>query len=536
MSNRKLFLSFGAALALFATGCDADKLTEANSNPNDPTDAPSSALFTTAARLSAARWLDGVGGTRYGFLPQHLAQVQYPDDDQYLAARLGAAATSGLFNGAYNTELQDLDLVIDRGKAANQPGFWAPAQVLSAWGFAVLTDVFGDVPYAEAFDPDILRPAYDPQATIYTGVFAALNEASDALASATNLLNAGDPIYGGNPASWRRFANSLRLRHAMRLTNVSGEAGRVNTEVAAAIAASEGGLIDDNAENAQLAWPGDGIYDSPWANNFKTRDDHRVSARLVTIMRSLNDPRMPVYAMPAEIVIAEDPARTVNYCPGGGATCYVGLVNALSHATASPLLPNTSRPGVIFYPGATAYGTFGGPGKSFPSSFMTAAETYFLLAEAAQRGIGGLTPAQAPGYYVNGITRSMEYWGVSSANITAYLAQPAVVYTPGNAGLIQIATQKWLALYNNPIEAWSEVRRTCQPASVQPGPGARFDLIPRRLQYSTTEGAVNSENRTAAVATLSPATDAMTSRVYWDNAAGWAASPTYQAGCNDRAS
>src|SRR5687768_4915366 len=101
MSNRKLILSFGAA-AMLLSACDTDKLTRANENPNDPTDAPSTALFTNSARLAAARWIDGVGGTRYGFLPQHLAQAQYPDDDQYLSARLGAAATAGLFNGSYN--------------------------------------------------------------------------------------------------------------------------------------------------------------------------------------------------------------------------------------------------------------------------------------------------------------------------------------------------------------------------------------------------------------------------------------------------
>ena len=95
MINRKLFLSL-STVALFATACDADKVTEANNNPNDPTDAPSTALFTNAARLAAARWLDGVNGTRYGFLPQHMAQVQYPDDDQYLAARLGASATANI--------------------------------------------------------------------------------------------------------------------------------------------------------------------------------------------------------------------------------------------------------------------------------------------------------------------------------------------------------------------------------------------------------------------------------------------------------
>jgi SusD/RagB-like outer membrane lipoprotein len=534
MMNKRVFLSFGAALALSATACDADKVTEANNNPNDPTDAPSSSLFTNAVRNGVGRWQDGVGGTRYGFLPQHLAQVQYPDDDSYLAARLGAAATSGLFNSSYNTELADLKVVIDRGRDASDAGLWAPAEILSQWEFGILTDVFGDVPYSEAFNPDILRPAYDAQPAIYTGIFSALNGASDALATASNRLASGDPIYGGDPAAWRRFANSLRLRHALRLANVGTEAARIGTEVTAAVAAAEGGLILTNAENAKLVWPGDGIYDNPWANNFKTRDDHRISTRLMTFMRNFNDPRVGILAQPAEVVIAQDPARTLNYCPGGGSTCYVGLVNALTQATASPLLPNTSRPGAIFYPGVTAYGTFGGSGGSYPSYLMTAAEVEFLLAEAAERGIGGVTNAAS--HYINGITRHMEMLGVPAASIATYIAQAGVAYVPGTTGLIQIAQQKWLALFTDPIQAWSEVRRTCQPAIVEPGPGARFAIIPRRLQYSTTDRSVNRANYDVAVSRQwgPSGTDVMTNRIYWDNAAGWAASPTYQLGCSDR--
>jgi hypothetical protein len=534
MMNKRVFLSLGAALAMFATACDADKVTEANNNPNDPTDAPSSALFTNAARNAVTRWTDGVNGTRYGYLPQHQAQVQYPDDDSYLAGRLGAAATSGLFNSSYNVELQDLQVVIDRGMTANDPGLWGPAQVLSSWEFGVLTDVFGDVPFTEAFDPTVLNPAYDPQQAIYTGLFANLNSASDALATASNELSDGDPIYGGDPASWRKFANSLRLRHAMRLTNVAAEATRINTEVAAAVAASEGGLILTNAENAAMVWPGDGIYDNPWATSFKSRDDNRISTRFMRLMRDKNDPRVSVLAMPAETVIGEDPARTLNYCPGGGSTCYVGLANALTQATASPLVPNTSRLGAVFFPGVTAYGTFGGSGGTYPSHLMLAAEVEFLLAEAAERGIGGVTNAAL--HYNNGITRHMEMLGIPAADITAYLAQPSVAYVPGNAGLIQIAEQKWIALFTDPIQAWSEVRRTCQPAIVEPGPSARFSIIPRRLQYSTTERNVNRAQYDVAVMRQwnDAGGDVMTNRIYWDNATGWAASPTYQAGCSER--
>ena len=525
MWNRKLTAGIGVALVLSTSACDTDGLTAANNNPNDPTDAPSAALFTTAARLTAARWLDGVGGTRYGFLSQHLAEVQYPESDAYV--RLSASSTSGLFNGAYSTELQDLAVIIGRGMESNQPGLWGPAQVLSTYGYAVLTDVFGDVPFTEALDPNVLRPAYDPQQAIYDSIFVNLNAASDALGGAANVLNNGDPIYGGDPASWRRFANSLRLRHAMRLTNVA--LAKANTEVAAAVAASEGGLIDDNAENATLEWPGNGIYDSPWANNFKTRDDHRISTRLIAIMQSTNDPRIEVYAMPATPPAAPD-SRTSTWCPAfAGGDCYVGLANALTHPTASPLVPNTSRPGEIFYPGATTYGTFGGSGQSFPSYYFTAAETHFLLAEAAERGIGGVTGTAAT-HYANGVRASFEMWGLTAAQATAFLlANP---YLGGTSGLVQIATQKWIALYVDPLQAWAEVRRTCQPAIVEPGPSATTNVIPRRLQYSTTENAVNSaEVMEARQRQWGKSTDALTDELYWDERT---AAPTYVAGCSDR--
>lgn len=535
MTNKKLLLGLGVALSLFATGCDPDSLTDANQNPNDPTDAPSSALFTTAARLAATRWVDGVDGTRYGFLPQHLAQVQYPDDDQYLAARLGAAATSGLFNGSYNQELQDLKVVIDRGIEANEPGLWAPAIVLSMWEFGILTDVFGDIPFSEAFNPAVLRPAYDAQADIYTAILDTLASSSAALAGASNELGAGDPIYGGDPASWRRFANSLRLRHAMRLSNKAGTDATVAAAVTAATA-DAGGLILTNAQNAELPWPGDGIYDFPWADNFKTRDDHRVSARFIETMRSLSDPRVAILAQPAETVIGEQPGMTVNYCPGGGATCYVGLQNALLHEEALSFIANTSRPGEIFFPPVTSYGTFEGDGVSYPSRLMTAAEVEFLLAEAAERGIGGVTGAAT--HYINGITRHMEMLGVPGADITTYVAARTAEFAAAGtttARLNLIYLQKWIALYSDPIQAWSDIRRTCQPAFVEPGPEARFDIIPRRFQYSTTENAVNSANRNAAVERQWGAggSDSMINEIWWNTDWDTAENPTYVQGCSD---
>ncbi len=532
MTSRRVGLGLGAALLMLASACDSNEITKANDNPNSPTDAPSQALFTNAARNGVARWEDGVGGTRYAFLSQHLAEAQYPEADQY--TRLRASTTSGLFNASYSNELQDLELIVRRGKVANSPGLEAPATILKTWEFGVLTDVFGDIPYTQAFKADslVLSPKYDPQLDIYTDLFAKLTAASTSLGGATNVLGSGDPIYAGAPASWRKFANSLRARHALRLINVNPTLA--NAQLTAALA-DAGGLIVTNSDNAKLAWPGDGIYDSPWANNFKTRDDHRISTRLLTYLRDYSDPRVAIYAMPAEVVLPEVAGRTLNYCPGGAGSspCYVGLANALTQAQASPLLSNTSRPGAVFYPGATSYGTFGGSGKSFPSYLMTAAEVEFIRAEAAERGIGGLTAGQAAGFYTAGITRSMEMWGIPAATIATYLANPAVAYATAATSVDRqkrIAIQRWIALYIDPIQAWSGFRRTCQPAILKPGPSAVLSEIPRRLYYSTNEKAVNSESVAEAVARQGA--DNFLTHIYWDKSQ--TAAPTYQAGCGVR--
>lgn len=530
MTNRQLLVAAGAAVAL-ATACSSDRITSANNNPNSPTDAPSGALFVNATRNAVGRWLDGVGGTRYAFLSQHLAEVQYPEADQYI--RLRASTTSNpLFNQSYSVELYDFQTLIRRGRAATQPGLWGPSVVMKSWEFGILTDVFGDVPYSQAFlaDSGILQPAYDTQQAIYTDLFARLTEAAAALAAGpTNVLGGSDPIYAGAPAAWARFANSLRLRHALRVSYK--DPTLAGTQIAAALAAA-GGVIETNAQNAELHWPGDGIYDNPWANNFKTRDDHRISTRLLTYLRDYSDPRLSAYAQRADADMPEDPARMLKYCPDATVPCYVGLENALDHPDASPLVAYTSRVGAAFYPGVTAYGTFGGTGGSFPSFLMTAAEVDFIRAEAAERSLGGLTPAQAAGFYNSGVTKSMEMWGITGAAVTAYLAQPAVSYVAGatpEERLKRIAIQKWLALLIDPIQAWTEFRRTCQPAILHPGPEALYDIIPRRLQYSTTDRAVNATNYAAAVARQGP--DNLLTDVWW---AKGVTPLTEEPGCGER--
>ena len=503
--------SLGAAMLLGAVACDTEKLVNVNEDPNNPTSAPPQAVFTYATRIAMQRWFGSNPTNMRGpvLTAQHLAQVQYPDEDQYL--RLDGTVTNASFINAYAQELKNFQAVIDAGVADAQPLLWGPAQVMRSLIFGYVTDVWGDVPYSQALKGDaeeaVILPAYDAQKDIYTGLFSDLSAAATAIAGAPSgsaTLGGADPIYGGNSLRWQRFANSLRARHAMRLANVDPTTARA--QLTAAMAAP-GGLIASNADNAKMAWPGDGVYDNPWAVNNRTRDDHRLSDRLMNEMLPVNDPRVPVYAQPTL----------------GNSNVYAGMPNALTAAQAGNFSLTSSRPGRVFYStNRFCSGCTGLTGASFPSFILTYAEVSFILAEAAQRGwISG----SAAGYYEQGIRASMEQWGVTNtAAINTFLAQPAIAYQGGTAGLRQIALQKWIALYTDGVEAWAEWRRTCVPATVKPGPAAVINTVPRRYQYSTREHSVNATNLDVAIARQGGA-DTFTARMYWDSAP--TAAPTY---------
>jgi len=513
MTNRiqaRLIAAVGGLLAMTVAGCDNSKLPTVNNNPNAPTSAPATAVFTNAVESAVGTWLgSGYDLRDISLLIQHFAENQYIGNDQYRG--VNATSLNGTFSGSYQNALEDFQIVARAGTAATDPSLKDPAIVMQTWDFGYLTDTWGDIPYSQALAADssasVTLPAYDPQQQIYNSFFSKLSTAATELAATSkNALGAADPIYNGDPKKWAKFANSLLARDALRIVNA--DQATADKELKAAFSEA-GGVFTSNADNAQLNWPGDGVFNNPWAVNFASRDDDRMSKTLIDTLNHYKDPRVAVYAMPAQAT-----------------GLYAGQPNGLTNTTAVAYSDTASRPGAVFYPGAVAYSNspLGGSGNSAPSYLMTYAELEFIKAEAAERGLGGLTPAEAAADYYAGITASMQQWGITNAaTISAYESQPEVVYQSGLAGLKQIALQKWIALYSDVGQAWFEWRRTCTP-NLQLAVVHAFSYIPRRVLYPTDEQSANGANVAIAMSRAGSSYDNSTP-VWWDKTS---AAPTCQ--------
>jgi hypothetical protein len=475
------------ALTATAAACNTDKLTDLNNNPNAPTQVQAEQLFTDGV-TQAMFYLRGPNFEHglNALWVQHYAEVQYPEADQN---KPRAATIEALWNTLYSIPLEDLQAAITKG--ADRPGIWGPALVMRSAVYQEITDLWGDIPYTDALRGDagsaaVLSPKYDPQSVVYDSLFKALASAATALKTAPNSYGGADPVYAGNPAKWAKLANSLRLRLAMRLSKVDPARGK--TELLAALAA---GPMSSNADNATVVWPG-GVNTNPLYQNWidlggGTRDDQRLSETFVDTLNLTNDPRIAVYAQPTD---------SSDACPTPG--CYPEFVGAPNGVKANSIpLPTASRPGDIIREATS------------PSDIMRYDEVLFIRAEAAQLG---WTTENAALLYTQAITASMEHWGVKPADVTAYLEQPSVAYNPA-IGLKQIAYQKWVALFNEEIEAYSEWRRSGVPV-LTTGPEAAFSSVPRRLTYADLEVSLNAANVDAATTAQGGA--GLTNRVWWD--------------------
>jgi hypothetical protein len=290
----------------------------------------------------------------------------------------------------------------------------------------------------------------------------------------------GDIIYNGDIQLWKKFANSLRLRIALRIADREPEKAK---EVINDLQKAGSNFINSNSEIAELNYF-DPPNQNPLAELFLTRDDYRISKSIVDKLFQLKDPRLPVYAAPTE-----DPTPQT----------YVGIPNGLLVGDASELgFSKTSRPGSYFLE------------PHAPAVIMSYAEVLFDRAEAAARGF---TKEDPEALYQQAITASLKQYDIDQAAINDYLSQSSVKYDPGNFKK-SIGVQKWIALFGQGLEAFAEWRRLDYPQLKPAVAGILNGKMPVRFIYPGTEQSLNRKNYQEAVSRQGP--DLLTTHLWFD--------------------
>lgn len=382
-----------------------------------------------------------------------------------------------------------------------------------------VTDMYGPIPYSKVLSQTgevSLTVPYDSQEEVYKRMLQELDEVAGVLANNAAVdpqaYRKFDDVYFGRIDQWLRFANSLKLRMAMRMVYVDEATAKAKAEEAVA-----GGVITANVDNARLT-----VEENRTAMIINDWGDHCVGADLVSYMNGYKDPRREKMFSTVKLQTFTPDWQIIEVDGYAGIRIGIDVDNKEG-------VINTYSKQLI--------------GKNDPITWMTAAEVAFLCAEGALRGwdMGGTARA----LYEQGITLSFEQWGAAGADV--YMADAVSTpeayndplymhstYTPQSditiawedradafeRNLERIITQKWIAIYPLGVEAWSEQRRTGYPKLlpvVENKSGGVIDSQARirRLWYSPHEYGENRRNIENAI-TLLGGPDNGATRLWWD--------------------
>lgn len=471
------------AMLLGGVACTED-FTDINTNPNAPIAVQPSLL------LRQVLWDYGEQMSYEGFvagnlLGQYLTAIDFNLFDRH-------SLTEPQFGGnpwpILYTNLRDNELILEQARTNNALAVYeGPALVMKAYMTMALTDIYGDVPYADALlgKEGVVAPKYDAQAEIYTATAGILDNLDAAVARmegyAGSIPLQGDILFNGDLNGWIRFANALKIKALVRISGREDVAERLQALYDA------GNYITVNAQNAAFPFT-DGQPNNFRMANLRAGDFNLfvLSETMANVLTDLNDPRRAVWFRP----IGNDPTQTL----------YEGLRNGPNASQTSISVANYSLSGTVFREQTSR----------LSANFLTAWETHFLLAEAAEQG---WIQADAKALYEQAVAQAFEYWQTPLP--TDYLTTGSAAYgRDGTDRLSQILTQKWMANIVNGYEGWIEYRRTGYPAFLPVTASLNNGLIPVRMPYPTDEAALNTVNFNAAAATTNG--NSVNSRVWWD--------------------
>ncbi|WP_236974543.1 SusD/RagB family nutrient-binding outer membrane lipoprotein [Membranihabitans maritimus] len=419
------------------------------------------------------------------------------------------------WSGYYNV-LRNNQIIYDNAVEENNPSFQGVALVMKSLVFGLLTDLYGDIPYSQSLEAsnDVFFPSYDDQKSVYIGILNDLREADQILSDSQTAdypINASSDIYyGGNVDQWRKFANSLRMRYAMRLYNKKSEVSEI--DLASEFQSASAHTFESNDDNAVMEYVGTTEDNSAPGGSLRSANPNfsvKASLTLIETLRNINDPRLERWVSPAlkkwdsnvntirDTVVTNiyGEQYTVTLMPPDGegldTSIYVGLPIGLPSIEA--INYNIGEDEEFFDPEKNPHISFLhdryrlNKEELVDVKLITYSEVNFLLAEAVLKGDMGIS-GDAETYYREGIEASMEDWKVFrdaiGFNFDNYYASENVDLSLAEDKLERVMEQKWIAGWLQP-ESWFDWRRTGFP-ELETGEITQFgDAIPIRYIYPT---------------------------------------------------
>lgn len=498
---------------LALSGCDIGDFGDLNDDPTSPNRVDADLLVSRAIAYGTLRYTtyqrsQHLFGNMYA---QYFANLNpdFTTTDRYQSAppynawatslwRMTYASRGGIENIGENVENSGINIQLAINQTRDNPqkvNITSQAKIWKVYLLHRVTDAWGSVPYSEAFEglEGNRTPVYDGQRAIYRAMLDTLDVAAERLDPSIQgdrfRLGSADLLYNDALIKWQRFANSLRLRLAIRVAEAAPDLAEQHVSDAVTSETMQGN--DDAARRGSTAG-GDFITRNPLSIVVGFNDD-RLSKTLIDTLQALDDPRLPVYADTIPTFGIQQDTLAFRGLPNGLSGGVLSGLQAFKYSELSSRLSREDAPvPVLRYP-----------------------EVKFLQAEAALRGWGS-GPAQA--HYEEGIRASLERYGIPPSDRDDYLAQPGVSWSADAsdaAKLEQIITQKWLALFTQGLEMWAEYRRTGYPdLNSVPAEGQTGGAVPSRILYPNVEQTTNTQNVRDAAERIGG--DAMTTDLWWD--------------------
>lgn len=452
----------------------------------------------------------------------------YLKDDKYMGY---------IYEQMYPMTVKNLVDIIDHTRESDQRNLYYMARVFKVFVSGIITDLYGDVPYTEAgrgYINGIVQPKFDRQEDIYKDFMNELQVANDSLDENQPLKVTGDLIYNGNVSLWKKLANALHLRYAMRMVNVAPDLAK---EEASKALHNSGGLIASDKEEALVRY----VYDSfDWTNDeyrrnglsqlMRGREDHPtmyICSTFFNYLGKTKDPRQFVYCRNYD---QSSPNK-----PFGRADITDEMINT-PKAKFQPVDPG------YFHYEKWPSGYWSKQVKKYlmkecrpqinniflkltsPGVIMTAAETKLLEAEAVARWGSEMSSETVEKLYAQGVKAAfhfLENYGADAfkdRDIDRYIRHNNVS-TDLDDQLEKINTQLWILHFNNPWEGYANWRRSGYPI-LKPSPdyGAKCidsQTTPLRLCYPIFESSYNRVHYNEAIDRMG-GTDDWNKPVWWD--------------------